>query len=206
MKKIIVRILACFIFNQKKRRNFRKRHFNIHNTSIVHNVLLLSSDIIIMDKVELQTNFKNSIIIDEGVRIGRGCTISNHNKNGIIKIGKNTQIGFYNNYYGQGGIEIGNNVITASYVCILSSNHGFEDINIPIMYQPSSYKKVFIDDDTWIGYNVIILPGVHIGKHCVIVAGSVVTKDMPDYSVCAGNPCRVIKKYNSKTKKWEKIK
>ncbi|MDD7390137.1 MAG: DapH/DapD/GlmU-related protein [Lachnospiraceae bacterium] len=50
-----------------------------------------------------------------------------------------------------------------------------------------------IDDDTWIGGNVTILPGVHIGKNVVIGAGSVVTRDIPDDVIAAGNPCKVIK-------------
>ena len=56
-------------------------------------------------------------------------------------------------------------------------------------------------------YNVYLqqVQGIFIGNHCVVAAGSVVTKDIPSYSVVAGNPARVIKKYDSKTKKWEKV-
>ena len=166
----------------------------------------LGSKITIGENVQLEAHFKNSIIIEDRVMIGNDSIISNCNKEGIIRIGQNSKIGFCNHYYGQGGIDIGKNVITASNVCILSSNHNWENISVPIMDQESTYKQVTIGDDCWIGYNVIILAGVSIGKHVVIGAGSIVTKDMPDYSVCAGNPCRVIKKYNFETKKWEKRK
>ena len=63
-----------------------------------------------------------------------------------------------------------------------------------------------IGDDTWIGTNVVIAGTVVIGKHCVIGANSVVTHDIPDYSVVAGAPCKVIKQYNTETKQWEIIK
>ena len=155
----------------------------------------------------IETNFpKNKILIGHGSHIGRGTVISTHNHNSKIKIGKNCSIGFYNDFYGQGGLELGDYVLTASNVCILTSNHGFVDVNTPIKMQESSYAKTSIGDSTWLGYNVIVLAGVKIGKHCVIGAGSVVTKDIPDYSVAVGNPCRVIKQYNFETSTWENVK
>ncbi len=58
-----------------------------------------------------------------------------------------------------------------------------------------------IGDNVWIGGNVVVCPGVHIGDNVVIGAGSVVTKDIPDWSVAAGNPCRVLKKITDADKK-----
>lgn len=57
-----------------------------------------------------------------------------------------------------------------------------------------------------VGFGVQVMPGVTIGRHCVIAAGSIVTKDIPDYCVAVGAPAKVVKKYNVETKKWEKIK
>ena len=62
-----------------------------------------------------------------------------------------------------------------------------------------------MEDDCWIGANVVITAGVKIGKHCVIAAGSVVTKDIPAFSIAAGNPAKVIKQYHATTAKWEKV-
>ena len=62
-------------------------------------------------------------------------------------------------------------------------------------------KEVTIGDNVWIGGNVVVCPGVHIGDNVVIGAGSVVTKDIPDWSVAAGNPCRVLKKITDADKK-----
>jgi acetyltransferase-like isoleucine patch superfamily enzyme len=66
-------------------------------------------------------------------------------------------------------------------------------------------KVITISDDVWIGANSVITAGVTVGKHSVIGAGSVVTKDIPAYAVAAGNPAKVLKKYNFDTEAWEKI-
>ena len=66
------------------------------------------------------------------------------------------------------------------------------------------YKDIIINDGVWIGMNSIILPGVTIGKKAVVAAGSVVTKNVPDYCIVAGNPATIKKIYNSKSNKWEK--
>jgi len=64
---------------------------------------------------------------------------------------------------------------------------------------------IIIEDECWIGANAVITAGVTIGKHSVIAAGSVVTKNIPPYSVAVGNPARVIKQYNFETKQWLRV-
>lgn len=78
---------------------------------------------------------------------------------------------------------------------IFSRNHEFSDLDTPMRLQ--GYKDsapCVIGDDVWIGRRVMIMPGVHIGNHCIIGAGAVVTKDVPDWAIVAGNPA-VVKKY-----------
>ena len=78
--------------------------------------------------------------------------------------------------------------------------------NIPIKKQQLISKgPVIIEDDCWLGFETEILSGVHIGKHSIVAARAVVTKNVPPYSIVAGNPARVIKQYNFETKQWEKI-
>lgn len=122
-----------------------------------------------------------------------------------LEIGNGSIIGHFNHIYATGEIIIGKNVLTADKVFISDNQHSFEDVNLPIMKQSiKQLKPMFIGDGTWIGENVCVL-GVNIGKNCVIGANSVVTKDIPDYSVAVGAPARVIKKYNVILKKWEKV-
>jgi acetyltransferase-like isoleucine patch superfamily enzyme len=91
-----------------------------------------------------------------------------------------------------GGISIGKNVIIGPYCVIHSANHCFDDLNEPIMFQGHVLEPVLIEDDCWLGAHVTVLPGVRLGKGCVVGAGSVVTKSMPAYSVVAGVPARII--------------
>lgn len=108
-----------------------------------------------------------------------------------VKIGDNTGIGTYVHIWGNGGVEIGNNVLIAAHCCITSLGHDYE---CPLIAKGNIIsKKVIIEDDVWLGYGVIVLPGVRIGRGSVIGAGSVVTKDIPPYSIAVGNPI-VIKK------------
>lgn len=90
--------------------------------------------------------------------------------------------------------DIGNDVLIAPNVSILSRMHEFARTDIPMSlqgYRPE--KGVVIGDDVWLGRNVVVLPGVNIGKGVIVGAGAVVTKDIPDYAIVAGVPAKVVK-------------
>lgn len=124
-----------------------------------------------------------------------------------ITIGDGTWIGIRNSFAAIHGITIGNNVLFAGYVHITDHSHGYEDPDAPIKKQPLISKgPVVIEDDCWLGFSCEILSGVHIGKHSIVAARAVVTKDVPPYTIVAGNPARPVKQYNFETKKWEKVK
>lgn len=112
-----------------------------------------------------------------------------------VEIGDNTYIG--NNFLLScvEEIKIGKNVMISDRCFIGDTEHCFDKKDIPIKEQPLlSAGKVEIGDDCWIGVGTSILPNVKIGKHCVVGANSVVTKDIPDYHIAVGNPTKVIKK------------
>lgn len=102
-------------------------------------------------------------------------------------------------------IHIGKNTAIAANVTITDIIHPYEDINLSIEKQDIEVKSVEIGQDCKIYNNAIILPGITIGKHCVIGANSVVTKDIPDYSVAVGIPAKVIKQWSTSTNKWVKM-
>lgn len=120
------------------------------------------------------------------ITLGNDCSI---NHNNIFQAGKK-----------DGRIIIGNNLLTAANCMFIAYNHGYESTDIPIMYQECNDAAIIIEDDVWMGYGVIVLPGVHIGKGAIIGAGSVVTKDIPPYSIAVGVPAKVInnRKYENK--------
>lgn len=79
-------------------------------------------------------------------------------------------------------------------VTVITRNHRHDRTDIPMMDQGFEEERpVYIGDDVWIGDRVTVLPGVHIGNGCIIAAGAVVTKDVPEYTVAAGVPARVVK-------------
>jgi acetyltransferase-like isoleucine patch superfamily enzyme len=97
-------------------------------------------------------------------------------------------------------------VLLARNVYISDHAHAFENIDIPIMQQGiKDIAPVIIGRETWLGQNVVVLPGVTIGRHCVIGANSVVNASIPDYSVAVGAPARVIKRYNHAAGAWERV-
>ena len=99
---------------------------------------------------------------------------------------------------------IEDDVLLAPHVHITDRNHTFEDISLPIRKQSVvSPGPVRIKSEAWLGYGCQIMPNVTIGKHSIVAAGAIVTRDVPDYSLVAGIPAKIIKQYNLKTKQWE---
>lgn len=127
-----------------------------------------------------------------------------NNAVGEISIGHHTRIGLHNTIIGP--VHIGNHVNLAQGVVVSGLNHNYQTIDTLISKQGVSTSTVTIKDDVWIGANATITAGVTIGKHVIVGAGSVVTKDVPDYCVIAGNPARIIKRYNFQTNTWNKVK
>jgi len=128
------------------------------------------------------------------------CTVNNGM--GKIDIGNYTRIGIGSVLIGP--VTIGNNVRLAQNVVITALNHNYTDVSKPISEQGVNTQEVVIGDETWVGANSVILPGVNVGKHCVIAAGSIVTKDIPSYSVVAGNPAKIKKQYDKLKSEWTK--
>ena len=139
--------------------------------------------------------------------LGEWSTIENfscvNNAMGPVVIGNQTRIGLSNTIIGP--VTLGANINIAQNVVMSGLNHGYENIDIAPRLQKCTTAPIFVDDDCWIGANVVITAGVNVRKHCVIAAGSVVTKNIPAYSIVAGNPAKVIKQYNFETNQWEKV-
>jgi acetyltransferase-like isoleucine patch superfamily enzyme len=128
-------------------------------------------------------------------------------KQATLTMGEFVSIGRYSIIGCSNEIVIEDNVTLAPHVHITDRNHQYTDITTPICRQPTETPgPIHIKADSWLGFGVQVMPGVTIGRHCVIAAGSVVTKDIPDYSVAAGIPAKVIKRYNISAGQWESVK
>jgi acetyltransferase-like isoleucine patch superfamily enzyme len=115
--------------------------------------------------------------------------------NPVVSIGDRCLIGKGSGIVGHFSITIGNDVWTGHHVYITDQNHGYEDVSVPISKQSQPERAVIIGDGSWLGHGSIILPGVTIGEHVVIGANSVVTRNIPSFSVAVGSPARVIRQY-----------
>ena len=127
--------------------------------------------------------------VGNNVNLDRNVNILDFSK---IAIGDNSGFGMNSRI---GSVTIGKNVMMGPDCLILTKNHAFDSTDIPMNMQ--GYKEdspVAIGNDVWIGQRVIILPGLRIGDGAIIGAGSVVTKNVEDYTIVAGNPARVIRK------------
>lgn len=169
---------------------------------------------------EVQLNSNIQFRLPQYIHCGRKSCIGENSKllcwdkyNGIIfeqkpqiKIGLNTRITRNLTIQCANKVIIGDNVLIASDVFIIDYNHDMNPNSISYLDNPLKVSDgVFIEDGCWIGNNVIILGGVKIGKKSIIGAGAVVTHDIPEYSVAAGNPAKVIKKFNFASQTWDII-
>ena len=120
----------------------------------------------------------------------------------VIEIGDGCSFGYNNHIASIKSVKIGNNVLTANNVYISDNIHEYKDISKPIIHQKIRFKGlVEIGPGSWIGENVSII-GASIGKNSVIGANSVVTQDIPDYSVAVGVPAQIVKRFDFHDKKW----
>lgn len=147
-------------------------------------------------------NIGNKVHISEGAWI---FAYQAMNQNPVINIDDGTYIGRFTHIVSVSKITIGKNVLISDKVYLSDNLHEYKNIEIPIKSQNILDKgPVVIGENTWIGENVCVL-GASVGKHCVIGSNSVVTSDIPDYSVAVGSPAKVIKRYNKITQDWEKV-
>lgn len=153
--------------------------------------------LVLEDGVHINALSENGITFGRNITIAKGtvivCTGVIANKGVGLRIGDYSAIGAQSFIGAQGGITIGNDVIMGPGVQIFSENHNFELPDIPIRKQGENRKPVVIEDNCWVGSGVTILGGVTIGEGSVIAARSVVTKNIPAFSVVAGIPAKVIK-------------
>ena len=129
------------------------------------------------------------------------CTVNNGS--GDIILGDRVRVGIGSVLIGP--VKMGNGSGLGQHVFVAGFNHGFSDGTKNSSVQPLDIKPTTIEEEAHIGANSVIVAGVTIGKRSQVGAGSVVTKNVPPFSVAVGNPARVIKQFNQETNSWEKV-
>ena len=122
----------------------------------------------------------------KAVDVGRKVKLSSG-----LRLGDRSSVGDFS--YLQGDITIGNDVMMAPRCALIADNHNFSDLTQPMNTQGTEAGRIVVGNDVWLGYGVIILPGVTVGDGAICAAGAVVTKDVPPYGIVGGNPARLIK-------------
>jgi len=163
--------LVRMIYPKYKRRNGYKL-----NIKIIFQYAILQKIIGFNRSVPWPVHFTSTVLCADRIEKGDNCDPGDSQSNYIQAFN---------------GIKFGSTIELGPGVAIISANHDTSDF-----LESKKERPIEIGSNTWIGANSVILPGVCIGDHVVIGAGSIVNKDIPSYSVAVGNPCRVIKKLN----------
>jgi acetyltransferase-like isoleucine patch superfamily enzyme len=128
------------------------------------------------------------VSLSAGMVPGQRCVTDS-----VVRIGDRCLIGRGSGIVGHLAIDIGDDVWTGHYVYITDQNHGYDDPRLPISRQAQEERPVTIGDGSWLGHGTVVLPGSRIGRHVIIGANSVVTGEIPDYSIAVGAPARVVR-------------
>ena len=162
----------------------------------------------------------------QGVYIGKNCSLKGKEHitledavtvrpyaqiwsgGGTVRIGQGSEIGERCRISIANSLNIGKKVLLSPNVYITDCDHEYRNLGIPVIDQGIVQKgqTVSIGDGSYIGINAVIVGNVKIGKHCVIGANSVVTKDVPDYCVAVGSPAKLSKRYSMEVQQWIPMK
>lgn len=131
------------------------------------------------------------IVIGNGVFIGRNTILSC--KNGDIFLDDNVNMGFNCEIVSANEVKVGKNVLFAAYTYLICGDHDFDRVDIPISEQGRIARGIYVEENVWFGAGVKVLDGITIKRDSIIGTGSVVTKDIPEFSIAVGAPAKVIK-------------
>jgi acetyltransferase-like isoleucine patch superfamily enzyme len=139
-----------------------------------------------------------TVQVSRNIRFGRKTTVHPYSRiiisGGRLSIGTESNVQSFSTIAaGDSEVVIGDHVRVGPNCNLLGENHRFERRDVPIHKQGNVPKGLRIGDDVWIGSNSVILPGVQLARGCIVGAGSVVTRDVPEYVIVVGNPAKLLR-------------
>lgn len=165
------------------------------SSQALHRLLYRLSTWSRLDSVKRLRGWHYSSLLEhagKNLRVAQGVRINNP---ALVSVGDDCYLGDGVQLYAWNErIVMGDNVLVAAGVRMITRKHGFADIELPISEQGYTNTPIVVEDDVWIGFQAIILPGVTIGRGSIVGAGAVVTRDVAPYSVVGGVPARLIRK------------
>jgi len=153
--------------------------------------IVIGDNVRIMGRVQLKVRENGKIIIGDGCKLDRNTRFVAANE-ATLRIKRQTNIGANSIFNCGADVTIGEKCLIAGFVYIQSSNHGIQK-GAFIKEQKHTYGKIVIGDDVWLGGHCFVNKGVTIGNGAVAGAGSIVTKDVPEYAIVVGNPAKVLR-------------
>jgi len=175
----------------------RKLANNPRNLSVQSNVKFFNPD---------RITIGNNCDVSEGVVFAPIGSNNGKKYSSRIQVGNNVHFGTEDRIASMNSVIIEDDVLFAAFVHITDHSHEYRNVGIPVVNQ-SVFSKgpVTIKKGSWLALGCHVLSGVTIGEYSVVAANSVVTKDVPPYSVVAGNPARLVSQFNFETGEWEKV-
>src|SRR5918992_3095361 len=131
------------------------------------------------------------ILIGNGVFIGRNTILSC--KNGDIVIDDHANLGFNCEIFSASRVRVGKSILMAAYTYLVGGDHLYDRTDIPVLEQGRTARGIDVDDHVWLGAHVVVTDGARVGRDAIIGAGAVVVGDVPEFSVAAGIPAKVIR-------------
>lgn len=154
--------------------------------------LVIGNHVEFRRNVEIRVHGNSQVNIGSSCRIDRGVRILSAN-NAIVTLGDNTRVGLYTVFNGGDSITVGEKSLISGFVYLQTSMHGFAQKSTSVQEQGYLHAAVVLEEDSWLGTHVVIMPGVRLGRGAVVGSNAVVNKNVEPYQVVAGIPAKVIK-------------
>jgi acetyltransferase-like isoleucine patch superfamily enzyme len=182
----------CLILQRRIRLVFMADGVNLRNAALIR----LGKGVTLERGVMIDGLSRDGVELGDNVMIGpysviRAGMLSNVGAG--VRMGKNSAMDAYSCIGAAGPVTIGENVIMGQHVAFHAENHNYERVDTPIKDQGTRRKGIVIEDDCWVGSNTTFLDGAHVGRGCVIAAGSLVRGEIPSFSIVVGAPARVLR-------------
>lgn len=156
--------------------------------------LIIGDNVEFRRNIEIRVHNSSKIIINNNIRIDRGVRLLSANK-AVIDLAEGCRIGLYSVFNGGDSIFVGKKALISGFVYLQTSMHNHKSIDKPIQEQGFTHAPVVLEDDTWLGTHVVVLPGVVIGTKSVVGSNAVVSKSVLPNQVVVGIPAKpIIKK------------
>ena len=134
---------------------------------------------------------------NKGIRIGNGVFVGRNTilscKNGDIVIDDAANIGFNCEIFSASRVRVGKSVLMAAYTYLVGGDHLYDRIDIPVLEQGRTARGIEVDDNVWLGTHVVVTDGSHVGRDAIVGAGAVVVGEIPEFSIAAGIPAKVMR-------------